>query len=203
LALHFGGQTIKYREFSFWIKLGGGIYKCVVIGNDISFCGQDILCNFMEGLGMKEMKNLVYHYNQWFEENKMKSQEVLDKISEIKQRKSAESEMKSLGEDSDYKSFPGISMYVSKGDMEKVIRESLSDFELKHLEVRITPVVDVKYSVEVDYGVDSFLIRRDKTLQSDKSNKYIEGGKSGDHIRVLKCSSFDFPYCHYRVDTRA
>lgn len=52
------------------VFMGVCVCVCVVIGNDIVFCGQDILCNFMEGLGMKEIKNLVDHYNQWLKEKR-------------------------------------------------------------------------------------------------------------------------------------
>jgi hypothetical protein len=168
----------------------------------------------MEGLGMsKTLKELSPETMRVL--NKVKAREEMKKYSECR----ASWEMQNLINSVDIKA--KTNHYKEMGEefharMEKVIRESLSEFELDHLEVRITSqrlqrslaetspanVSEGKYSV--DYGVDSSLIRREKTSQVDKSNKYIEGWKipEGGEIRLLKDCSFGYSR-HYRLDTEA
>jgi hypothetical protein len=168
----------------------------------------------MEGLGMsKTLKELSPETMRVL--NKVKAREEMKKYSECR----ASWEMQNLINSVDIKA--KTNHYKEMGEefharMEKVIREGLSEFELNHLEVRITSqrlqrslaetspanVSEGKYSV--DYGVDSSLIRREKTSQVDKSNKYIEGWKipEGGEIRLLKDCSFGYSR-HYRLDTEA
>lgn len=167
MGLYFGGQTIKYRELGLWIKLGSSDLWGLVFFDVVSFFIEDILCYFMEGLGMSP-----------------ETMRVLNKVKVMKEMKKSELHAR----------------------IERVIRESLSDFELGHLEVRVTNVSEGKYSVEVDYGEDSSLIRREKTSQLDKSNKFKGCDKwkipEGGQIRLLKDCSFGYPR-HYRVNSEA
>lgn len=224
LGLGLRDRTIKYRGPDIGLILGRDLFGSMVFGNVFGLYGQGILCHFVEGLGMKKEMNLVDHYNQWFEENNKKRQPetkwrmenlidsghlvkpVIEPVDLKAQVSPYREVVEKLEGDPEYKSFPGTPMCVAKGTefharMERVIRESLSDFELDHLEVKITQVGEMKYSVEVDYGVDSSLIRREKTSQLDKSNKYTDWKfPEGGQIRLL---GKPMEYAHYRVNSEA